>query len=90
MLDQSHNVTDPIESLIESAVSVQRALAQESNDAMQANRILRAATRIDAEPIIQTARQRAGGAIETYRESGYRAAMAEKRPQDLTSQSGIV
>jgi L-rhamnose isomerase/sugar isomerase len=106
MLDQSHNVTDPIESLIESAVSVQRALAQallvdrealgaaqESNDAMQANRILRAATQIDAEPIIQTARQRAGGAIdpiETYRESGYRAAMAQKRPQDLTSQSGIV
>ena len=106
MLDQSHNVTDPIESLIESAVSVQRALAQallvdrealnaaqESNDAMQANRILRAATQIDAEPIIQTARLRAGGAIdpiETYRESGYRAAMAQKRPQDLTSQSGIV
>ena len=51
MLDQSHNVTDPIESLIESSVSVQRALAQallvdrdaltaaqESNDAMQADR----------------------------------------------------
>jgi L-rhamnose isomerase/sugar isomerase len=106
MLDQSHNVTDPIESLIESSVSVQRALtqallvdrealhaAQESNDAMQANRILRAATQIDVEPIIRTARQRAGGAIdpiETYRESGYREAMAQKRPQDLTSQSGIV
>ena len=106
MLDQSHNVTDPIESLIESTVSVQRALAQallvdrdalhaaqESNDAMQANRILRAATQIDAEPIIRTARQRAGGAIdpiETYRASGYRAEIARKRPQDLTSQAGIV
>jgi len=106
MLDQSHNVTDPIESLIESTVSVQRALAQallvdrdalhaaqESNDAMQANRILRAATQIDAEPIIRTARQRAGGAIdpiETYRASGYRAEIARKRPQDLTSQTGIV
>lgn len=106
MLDQSHNVTDPIESLIESSVSVQRALAQallvdrdalhaaqESNDAMQANRILRAATQIDAEPIIRTARQRAGGAIdpiETFRASGYRAEIARKRPQDLTSQAGIV
>ena len=28
MLDQSHNVTDPVESLLESAVSLQRAYAQ--------------------------------------------------------------
>jgi L-rhamnose isomerase/sugar isomerase len=28
MLDQSHNVTDPIESLMQSAMEVQRAYAQ--------------------------------------------------------------
>ena len=28
MLDQSHNVTDPIESLMQSAIEVQRAYAQ--------------------------------------------------------------
>lgn len=106
MLDQSHNVTDPIESLIESATSVQRAYAQallvdrgrlraaqEDNDALEANRVLRAAVQLDVEPLIQTARLRAGGSIdpiETYRASGYRRRKAAERPQDLTGKSGIV
>src|SRR5262249_11156619 len=51
MLDQSHNVTDPIESLVTSAIEVQRACVkawlvdagalascQESNDALMAHR----------------------------------------------------
>ena len=75
MLDQSHNVTDPIESLIESAAAVQRALAQallvdrnaltaaqETNDALGASRVLRRATQIDVEPLLRMARVHAGGA----------------------------
>jgi L-rhamnose isomerase / sugar isomerase len=106
MLDQSHNVTDPIESLLESAVAVQRAYAQallvdrralraaqEDNDALQAARVLRAAVQLDVEPLIQTARLRSDGAIDpiaVYRASRYRAQKAGERPQELTGKSGIV
>ena len=106
MLDQSHNLTDPIESLLESAGSVQRAFAQallvdrqalaaaqERNDALEANRTLRAAIQLDLEPLIQTARLRSGGAIDpigVYRASRYRESRASARPQDLTGKSGIV
>ncbi|MEM8704217.1 MAG: L-rhamnose catabolism isomerase, partial [Pseudomonadota bacterium] len=60
MLDQSHNVTDPIESLMVSAMEVQRAYAQalivdrgtleatqESNDALMASSTLKQAFRTD-------------------------------------------
>jgi L-rhamnose isomerase/sugar isomerase len=106
MLDQSHNLTDPIESLLESAVSVQRAYAQallvdrealraaqEDNDALQANRILRAAQQLGVEALIQMVRLRAGGAIDpiaVFRASGYRQRKACERPQELTGKAGIV
>ncbi|HYK63706.1 MAG TPA: L-rhamnose catabolism isomerase [Patescibacteria group bacterium] len=106
MLDQSHNVTDPIESLMESAVALQRAYvqasivdrkaleaAQESNDALLANRTLQNAIRMDVEPAIKMARKRAGGAIDpvaVFRESRYRQCKASARPQELTGKSGIV
>ncbi|HEY6419285.1 MAG TPA: L-rhamnose catabolism isomerase [Candidatus Binataceae bacterium] len=106
MLDQSHNVTDPIESLLESAVSLQRAYAQalmvdrkslraaqDCNDALLANRTLRAATEMNVEPAIKMARKRAGGAIDpvaVFRDSGYRQRKASERPQELTGKSGIV
>jgi len=106
LLDQSHNLTDPIESLIESTVAVQRALAQallvdrarlreqqEANDALAANRTLRAAVQLDVEPILAAARLRSGGAIDpiaAYRASGYRARKASERPQGLAGRSGIV
>ena len=106
MLDQSHNLTDPIESLIESAISVQRAYAQAllvdrealanaqaDNDPLQANRILRAALQLDVEALLATVRERAGGAIDpiaTYRASGYRKEKAASRPQDRAGRSGIV
>jgi L-rhamnose isomerase/sugar isomerase len=106
MLDQSHNVTDPIESLLESAISVQRAYAQallvdrdalrtaqDANDALQANRALRAAVQLDVEPLLCMARVKSGGAadpIAAFRASGYRAARADARPQDLTHRAGIV
>jgi L-rhamnose isomerase/sugar isomerase len=106
MLDQSHNVTDPIESLIESAVSVARAYAQallvdravletlqQENDAFLAASTLRAAFRLDVDPILAVARLESGGAcdpIRCYRSSGYRIKKAEQRPQDASRRSGIV
>ena len=106
MLDQSHNVTDPIESLMLSAADVQRAYAQallvdraalkaaqEGNDALAATQALRLAYRTDVEPILAVARMEQGGAIDplaTYRASGYRAKVAEIRPEIAAGSSGIV
>lgn len=106
MLDQSHNVTDPIESLMNSAIEVQRsyvkallvdrsALAayQEGNDALLASNTLKAAFNRDVSPILAMARVRNGGAvnpIECYRQSAYRRDIANIRPSTTTSASGIV
>lgn len=106
MLDQSHNVTDPIESLMTSAIEVQRAYIQASlidrealahyqatNDALMATQTLKQAFRTNVDPILQRARQLRGGAIDpiaTYRESNYRENVAEERPMSNTSSSGIV
>jgi len=106
MIDQSHNVTDPIESLILSAIELQRgyvqaylvdrtALAgyQDDNDAIMAREALKAAFRTDVDPILAMARVEKGGAIDpiaTYRRSGYRDAVAAQRPASGGSTSGIV
>nr|WP_315250876.1 L-rhamnose catabolism isomerase [uncultured Duganella sp.] len=96
MLDQSHNVTDPIESLMSSAVEVQRAFVQaalvdrealrgfqESNDVLNAAQTLKKAFRTDVSPILAMARLRSGGAIDpvaAYRSAGYREKVAADRP----------
>lgn len=96
MLDQSHNVTDPIESLMSSAVEVQRAFVQAAmvdraalaehqaaNDALQSAQALKKAFRTDVGPILAMARLRSGGAadpVACYRASGYRANAAAARP----------
>ncbi|AJE46373.1 L-rhamnose catabolism isomerase [Celeribacter indicus] len=106
MIDQSHNVTDPIESLMISAMEIQRAYVQASlvdretlagyqdeNDALMASATLRAAFRTDVEPILQMARFEAGAAINpvlTYRASGYRARVASERPEVSGAGGGIV
>jgi L-rhamnose isomerase / sugar isomerase len=106
MLDQSHNVTDPIESLMASAMEVQRAYAQallvdraalsayqDGNDALMATTTLKRAFRTDVEPILAMARVDAGGAVDpiaTYRASGYRAAVAAVRPRVTGAGGGIV
>ncbi|HEX5083124.1 MAG TPA: L-rhamnose catabolism isomerase [Blastocatellia bacterium] len=106
MLDQSHNVTDPIESLMMSAVELQRAYvqahlvdraaleeAQEKCDAMAALATLKRAFTTDVAPVIAMARQRAGGAIDplaAYRASGYRQRKAEERPALASVSAGIV
>lgn len=106
MIDQSHNVTDPIESLMISTIEIQRAFVQaslvdrvalagyqDSNDALMASATLRAAFRTDVEPILAMARLRVGGAIDpigTFRSSGYRAAVAQTRPVVSGAGGGIV
>ncbi len=106
MLDQSHNVTDPIESLMASVIEVERAYAQalivdragleaaqEANDVMHAHRIFKAAFVTDVSPILAEARRRSGGAIDpvaVYRASKYREHKAKERPAVAGSSSGIV
>jgi L-rhamnose isomerase/sugar isomerase len=96
MLDQSHNVTDPIESLMLSAVELTRAYvqahlvdrealleAQDKCDPLLALSILKQAFTTDVSPILSVARERTGGAIDplmTYRLSGYRRHKQEERP----------
>src|SRR6266545_2674375 len=106
MLDQSHNITDPIESLMTSAVELARAYvaahlvdrealtaAQEKCDALMALAILKQAFTTDVAPILAVARERAGGAIDpigSYRASGYRQRKAEERPAKVGVAAGIV
>jgi L-rhamnose isomerase / sugar isomerase len=106
MLDQSHNVTDPIESLIISVTEVQAAYVrallvdrkalhacQEANDALMASETLKRAFRTDVGPILAMARLRSGGAIDplaTYRASGYRRKVAAIRPSVGAVGGGIV
>jgi len=95
MIDQSHNVTDPIESMLSSAETIagcyaraelvdRNALhaAQDGNDVMVAFRTLRTAYETDVTPILAKARDELGGAIDwlgTYRVSKYRDRKAQER-----------
>ena len=105
MIDQSHNVTDPIESMLSSAEAIAAAYAkalivdrgalhdaQDSNDVMMAFQALRAGYRTDVSPIMARARSAAGGAIDpiaVYRASGYREKKARER-RALAPGTGIV
>lgn len=106
MIDQSHNVTDPIESLMASAVEILRAYAQallvdraalgeyqQANDVTMANQALKRAFTTDVGPILAKARLAKGGAIDpigVYRAAGYRAKVTAERPSTGGSSSGIV
>jgi L-rhamnose isomerase / sugar isomerase len=95
MIDQSHNVTDPIESMVSSAEAIASCYAkavlvdrdalhgaQDGNDTMMAFQALRRAYNVDVAPILAMARVAAGGAIDVlaaYRASGYRARKAQER-----------
>lgn len=95
MIDQSHNVTDPIESMLSSAEAIAGAYAkavlvdrdalhaaQQANDTMMAFQALRRAYRTDVTPILAMARMEAGGAIDTlgaYRDSGWRDRKVQER-----------
>jgi L-rhamnose isomerase/sugar isomerase len=104
MLDQSHNVTDPIESLMTSAVEVARAYVQahlvdrealsrcqDGCDPLMALQTLKQAFTTDVSPILAMARHRSGGAIDpvgAYRASGYRARKAQERPATAGGKGG--
>ena len=106
MLDQSHNVTDPIESLMTSAIELQRAYAQAlivertrlheyriANDVLMAAQTLKRGFTTDVAPILAQARASKGGAIDpvaAYRGSGYRARCAQARPGKQSMSGGIV
>jgi L-rhamnose isomerase/sugar isomerase len=106
MIDQSHNVSDPIESLISSAVEILRAYTQallvdraalsehqERNDALMAAQTLKRAFVTDVGPILAKVRADKGGAIDpvaTYRASKYRARVAAERPASAGGGGGIV
>lgn len=95
MIDQSHNVTDPVESILSSAEAIATAyakallvdrealhLAQESNDTMMAFQCLRRAYRMDVSPILAVARSNAGGAIDAlaaFRAGDWRCRKARER-----------
>jgi L-rhamnose isomerase/sugar isomerase len=106
MLDQSHNVTDPIESLMTSAIELQRAYAQAliverarlheyrmANDVLMAAQTLKRGFTTDVSPILAQARVAKGGAIDpvtAYRDSGYRERCAQLRPGTQNLGGGIV
>jgi len=99
-------VTDPIESIMTSAVEVTRAYtqallvdraalaeAQERSDAIAALAILKQAFTTDVSPLLATARARSGGAIDplaAYRASGYRRHKSTERPASTGVAAGIV
>jgi L-rhamnose isomerase / sugar isomerase len=106
MLDQSHNVTDPLESLMMSVAEVTRAYAQahlvdrheladaqQRCDAIGALACLKRAFHTDVSPLVAMARFRDGGAIDpiaTYRASGYREQKTRERPAQTSAAAGIV
>lgn len=77
MIDQSHNIKDPLEDLITSAVEIQRAFTkallvnrktltyhQMRNDVTMAERILKAAFETDVSPMLAEIRRRKGCALD--------------------------
>ena len=106
MLDQSNNVTDPIESLVMSAIEVSRAYvqalivdrskleeAQDACDAIAALATLKEAFTTDVSAVLAAARERSGGAVDpisTYRASGYRKHKDKERPATKGISAGIV
>ena len=104
MIDQSHNLKDPLEDLIQSteaaALAYAQALlvdgaallsAQDDNDAALCQELLQRAYRTDVRPLVAEARRRSGGAIaplEAYRESCYRQEKITERGADAVA-SGL-
>lgn len=95
MIDQSHNLKDPLEAMVQTVHTLQTAYArallvdrialaayQESNDVLMAETTVRDAYETDVRPLVAEARRRAGAAIDPiglFRLSGYRAAVALQR-----------
>jgi L-rhamnose isomerase/sugar isomerase len=105
MIDESHNLTDPIESLFAAAEAIAgayvRALlvdradlqaSRNGNDVMMAFRALRAGYNVDVSPILALARVEAGGAadpVTMFRELAYRTQKAAERKSSAVA-AGII
>ena len=95
MIDESHNVKDPIEDLVQATDEIQIALArallvdlsalseaQDRDDAAGAAEVLQTAYRTDVRAIVAEARRRNGAALDplrTFRRLGYRDHVARER-----------
>ena len=106
MIDQSHNVTDPIESLISSANEIVNSYtksllvdysllekSQDSNNAIQSMQILKTAYNTDINPIVAMTRFENGNSIDpinTYRTIDYKKNKSLTRKNEGGSSSGIV
>jgi L-rhamnose isomerase/sugar isomerase len=101
MIDQSNNLKDPLEDLMQATDAMQVALAQallvdrqaladaqEGNDPALAEEILHQAFRSDVRPLVAEARRRNGGAIRpitTYRAAAYRELKIRERGRDAVA-----
>ena len=106
IIDQSHNVTDPIESLIQSSNEIisayiksllvdQKMLTnlQKENDIIGANILLKQAFNIDVSSLIKKTRYENNNAIEpihTYRELNYKKEKSKTRKQNKKNEPSIV
>ena len=106
MMDQSHNVTDPIESLIlssnEIALCFTKSLLvdydhlnelQDANDTIGAMQLLKTAFNTDVNPIVSMARYENSNAIDPisiYRSLNYKQNKSKVRKSSKGSSSGIV
>ncbi len=95
MIDQSHNLKDPIEALLQTVMALQMAHAkallvdrdtldayQDANDVLMAEMALKSAYETDVRPLVAEMRRRKGGSIDpiqAFRRSGYRAAKGKAR-----------
>ncbi len=95
MIDQSHNIKDPMEALIQTVEALQKSYAkaliidraslttyQEDNDVLMAEVALQEAYETDVRPVVAELRLRKGGAlhpIDAFRASGYRQTVSESR-----------
>ena len=95
LIDQSNNLKDPLEDLMQATDAMQIALAQallvdqqalraaqDANDPALSQEILHRAFRTDVRPLVAQARQRNGAALDpiaTYRALGYRAEKIRER-----------
>jgi L-rhamnose isomerase/sugar isomerase len=95
MIDESHNLKDPLEDLLQATDAIQVELAhalcvdraaladaQSANDPARAAEVLHRAYRTDVRPLVAEARRRNGAALEpleAYRAVGYRQAKVAER-----------
>jgi L-rhamnose isomerase / sugar isomerase len=95
MIDQSHNIKDPIEDLLQTVDQLQQAYAkaqlvdhgalagyQDGGDVVMAERTLKDAFETDVRPLVAEARRRNAAALDpiaAFRASGYRSQKATAR-----------